>query len=110
MQTSLTLKRTDAAAGSTAHEHGASAAGRILMRVFETLDRAGVRYCVLHGYEDFPREVRSDVDCIVDRRVTGARLHSLLQETPILSEPGWCAGAAAISSWPAVIGTVRMLF
>jgi thymidylate kinase len=40
---------------------------RILLRVFGTLERAGVLYCVLHGYEDFLGDIKSDVDCIIGR-------------------------------------------
>lgn len=41
-------------------------AGRILLRVFDTLDGASIRYCVLHGFEAYPARIHSDVDCIVD--------------------------------------------
>ncbi|MER3425189.1 MAG: thymidylate kinase-like protein, partial [Nitrospiraceae bacterium] len=36
-----------------------------LERLFITLDRAEIPWCVLHGYESLPREIRSDVDCLV---------------------------------------------
>lgn len=49
-------------------------AGRILLRVFEVLDRAGIPYCVLHGYENYPAHIESDVDCIVDRSATPRNL------------------------------------
>jgi thymidylate kinase len=52
--------------------------GRILLGVFETLDRAGVRYCVLHGYETYPQQIKSDVDCVIDRNITPAELYALL--------------------------------
>ncbi len=42
-----------------------SGPGRILSRVFETLEQAGIHYCVLHGYEDFSGNIKSDVDCII---------------------------------------------
>jgi hypothetical protein len=82
MQTSLNLQPTDASA-FPADDNGASVAGRMLMAVFEVLDQAGVRYCVLHGYEDFPRQIGSDVDCIVERRVSGAHSMHCCRTTPI---------------------------
>ena len=48
------------------------------MGVFETLDRANVSYCVLHGYEAFPQRVKSDVDCVIDPRVTPGQIFALL--------------------------------
>lgn len=80
MQTSLTLKRTIQPA-FPAQDCGVSPAGRMLLHVFEALERSGIRYCVLHGYEDFPRHIRSDVDCIVDRGVSENELNALLQES-----------------------------
>ncbi len=53
-------------------------AGRILLSVFELLDRCGIRYCVLHGYEAFPQRVKSDVDCVIDPRVTPGQIFALL--------------------------------
>ena len=55
-----------------------SEAGRILLRVFEVLDRAGIPYCVLHGYENYPAHIKSDVDCIIDRNATPRNLVTLL--------------------------------
>jgi hypothetical protein len=42
-----------------------SESGRILLCIFEMLKRAGIPYCVLHGYEDFSADIKSDVDCII---------------------------------------------
>jgi thymidylate kinase len=39
--------------------------GQILSGVFATFERAGIAYCVLHGYETYPDTVPSDVDCII---------------------------------------------
>jgi len=55
-----------------------SGPARILLRVFESLDRAGIRYCVLHGYEGFPQRTGSDVDCIIDAKTSPARIYALL--------------------------------
>jgi thymidylate kinase len=54
--------------------------GRILTRVFDVLDRAGVEYCVLHGYEEYPRHIPSDVDCLVPPDVLPRGLVELLHE------------------------------
>lgn len=56
----------------------ASDAGRILLRVFEVFENAGIAYCVLHGYENYPAHIKSDVDCIIDRTVTPSNLVTLL--------------------------------
>ena len=52
--------------------------GRILSGVFETLDRAGISYCVLHGYENYPQRIKSDVDCVIDPEMTPAQIYALL--------------------------------
>jgi thymidylate kinase len=54
--------------------------GRILSKVFETLDRAGISYCVLHGYEHFSNDIKSDVDCLIDENVSARELVRLLHE------------------------------
>ena len=58
----------------------AGSSGQILLRVFETLDRAGVPYCVLHGYEDYPEKIPSDVDCMVSAEVRSEHLAALFHE------------------------------
>ena len=52
-----------------------SESGRILLRVFDMLERAGVPYCVLHGYGNFFANIESDIDCIVGG---DTRAHDLL--------------------------------
>src|SRR5436189_1879561 len=54
--------------------------GRILLGVFETLERAGLRYCVLHGYENYPQRIKSDVDCVVSDELSPPQLVALLRE------------------------------
>jgi thymidylate kinase len=39
--------------------------GEVLSGVFSLLDRVGLSYCVLHGYETYSAMVLSDVDCII---------------------------------------------
>lgn len=54
--------------------------GRILLGVFETLDRADISYCVLHGYENYPERIKSDVDCMISANVTPGELAALFQQ------------------------------
>ncbi len=53
-------------------------AALMLIRIFELLDKAGIPFCVLHGYRSFPHTVPSDVDCIMPASVLPGRLASLL--------------------------------
>lgn len=71
-----------------------SGSGRILSSVFETLDRADIPYCVLHGYEDYPRRIKSDVDCMIHSGVTPAQLLIMLHDnsTRIGAEVVRCDG------------------
>lgn len=55
--------------------------GRMLLGVFETLDRAEIPYCVLHGYEGYPRQIASDVDCMISARVRPRQLAGLFHES-----------------------------
>ncbi len=52
--------------------------GQILLGVFGVLEEAGIRYCVLHGYQEYPRSIPSDVDCVVDSRTGPRELAALL--------------------------------
>jgi thymidylate kinase len=71
-------------------------AGQIFMRVCETLDQAGIPYCILHGYESYPQHIGSDVDILVDAAVTPDQLVALLQDNrtgigaEIVSVRGYC--------------------
>jgi hypothetical protein len=38
------------------------------------LDRAGFRYCVLHGYESYPQQIKSDVDGVINAGMTPREL------------------------------------
>lgn len=57
-----------------------SGPGQILLGVFQVFDSAQVPYCVLHGYDNFPDRITSDVDLIVSREVRLRRLTDLLHE------------------------------
>ena len=65
------------------------ARGTILARVFNELDRAGVAWCVLHGYEAYPARVTSDVDLLLPAEWLAGRLARVLQEA-----------SAEIGAWP----------
>jgi thymidylate kinase len=39
--------------------------GRLLQSVVELLDVNGIPYCILHGYQEYPARVVSDVDCVM---------------------------------------------
>jgi thymidylate kinase len=54
--------------------------GRILLGVFETLDRAEIPYCVLHGYERYPQGITSDVDCMISASLHPDQLAALFHE------------------------------
>src|SRR4051794_38882747 len=63
---------------ATQYAGASGGAAGMLRGVFETLDNAGVRYCVSHGYETYPQHVQSDVDGIIDARVTPRQFYQLL--------------------------------
>ncbi len=52
----------------------AQADGPDLGGVFQALDDAGIAYCALHGYENYPQTSGSDIDLLIDRTVTRAQL------------------------------------
>jgi hypothetical protein len=45
-------------------------AGSIISGIFARLEREGVQYCVMHGYEDLTSTADSDIDCIIDHRTS----------------------------------------
>ena len=54
------------------------AAGAMLLRVVQLLDREGIAYSLLHGYNTYPQSVPSDVDCVMDRKMLNGGLVALL--------------------------------
>ena len=62
--------------------------GRILMGVFQTLDLAGIPYCVTHSYQTYPYRIGSDVDCIVSACASAQQLAAIFHE-----DPSGCIGA-----------------
>ena len=74
--------KTDIAATTSRTGPEAEPAGgpsATLRRLFKTLDDAGIRYCVLHGYDGLPDKVSSDVDCVVSADVLPHRLAAVLR-------------------------------
>ena len=58
----------------------AGGSGAVLLRVFQTLDRAGLPYCVLDSYEGYPASGPSgDVDCVMPVGVLPLRLATVLR-------------------------------
>jgi thymidylate kinase len=53
--------------------------GRALFAVFATLEEALIPYCVLHGYDGYPGQMGSDVDCAVSG-ITPQQLTDLLKK------------------------------
>jgi thymidylate kinase len=73
-----TIYRQESSARAEGNDH--SSLGRILFGVFEMLDRAGIPYCVLHGYESYPERITSDVDCLISAIVRPDQLAVLFHE------------------------------
>src|ERR1700749_3361709 len=51
----------------------------LLARVFALLDRDGLPYCVLHGYDAYPDRVEGDVDLLVPSEAMPRRMAELLR-------------------------------
>jgi thymidylate kinase len=52
--------------------------GRILLRVLAALEREQIPWCLLHGYEQFPEVVKSDVDMLIPASFVPKRLAEVL--------------------------------
>src|SRR4051812_6748311 len=52
--------------------------GRILLGVLKALEEAGIAYCLLHGYESYPQRIKSDVDCLISRKMRVREIVALL--------------------------------
>ena len=77
MSTTATESATTSASKAPAVQPDAQ--GALLARVLDVLDREGLAYCLLHGYEDYPLRVRSDVDCVMPREMLPRGLADLLR-------------------------------
>src|SRR5205823_8317044 len=71
---------SEAVAARSADRLPSAGPSRILLGVFETLDRAGIPYCVLHGYEGYPERIKSDVDGMIAAHVRPDQLAALLHQ------------------------------
>src|SRR5215211_6431873 len=50
--------------------------GELFRDAVVALERAGHKLCVLHGYEDYPEHIRSDVDAISEDAIEIPRILS----------------------------------
>ena len=55
------------------------ARGRLLQSLAALLDANSIPYCILHGYEEYPARVASDVDCVLPAGFLPRPLAMLLQ-------------------------------
>jgi len=55
--------------------------GAMLLRVFAALEHHGVPYCVLHGYQEYPARVPSDVDLLIPAEISAQRLANVLHDS-----------------------------
>jgi thymidylate kinase len=54
--------------------------GEVLAAVFALLDRSGIAYCIVHGYDGLPQERGADVDFIIEGHVDARRLLALIAD------------------------------
>ena len=50
----------------------------LLKAIFKALDNANIRYCVLHGYDAFDRPNCSDVDAVIDPKITSDEFSAIV--------------------------------
>ena len=77
VKTDTSFEQDNSRAGRSGEVSRKDGAEGILFEVFDVLNRAGIVYCVSHGYEDFQTGITSDVDCIIEAGVTSNRLLAL---------------------------------
>jgi thymidylate kinase len=94
------LHRAKSTPALSAEVDGTGGPGAILLGVFEILERAGIRFCVTHGYESYPQRIKSDVDCIISAEVRSGQLVALLHENQshIGAEVVRCRGTNVVLS------------
>jgi thymidylate kinase len=56
-----------------------SARGRLLQAIVALFDAESIPYCILHGYQEYPARVVSDVDCIIPAEFLPRQLARLLR-------------------------------
>src|SRR5579862_2212944 len=54
--------------------------GQMLLRILAILDQAEIPYCLLHGYEQYPQTIRSDVDLLIPAEYLPERLARILND------------------------------
>ena len=75
----MTVAQTQPASDVAPASAPAEARARLLSRVLEALDRAGVESCILHGYEYLTERVEGDVDMLIGRQTSDRRLAEILR-------------------------------
>lgn len=83
----MTLAQTLTSFPGRSEKPESNADGSPLFALFAAMDKAGIGYCVLHGYESFPVVKPGDIDCIIDRAVSRQQLRRFLQAT--CNTHGW---------------------
>jgi thymidylate kinase len=48
------------------HDNAEQAVGMLVENLFASLNNTGLRYCILHNYEDLPTRIGNDLDIMVD--------------------------------------------
>ncbi|MGH2533355.1 MAG: dTMP kinase [Thermomicrobiales bacterium] len=64
----------------------------MLAPLIEAWNAAGIRYCILHGYEGYPERVPSDVDCLMPAAMLPRRLATTFQ-------PNGSSAKSAVVQW-----------
>src|SRR5512141_369332 len=77
----MTLMETTPPQSQGATRTPAEVRGQLLARVLELMDREGLPYCVLHGYETYPQTVEGDVDLLAPADAVPQRLAGLLRSS-----------------------------
>ena len=90
----------------------AAARSATLVAAFDALDRAGVPYCVTHGYVGLPQVVSSDVDAVLTPAdIVGPAPRALMAAEPAVQLVQWFDDRAcwAVVAGPAVDGVPALV-
>ena len=77
--TTTTTEAMIPAASSAPANAASDAKGALLARLLGVLDREGLAYCLLHGYDEYPNRVSGDVDMLMPREMLPRGLAELLR-------------------------------
>ena len=58
----------------------ASSQVQMLLRVLALLDHSNIPHCLLHGYEQYPKTIRSDVDLLIPAELLSDKLARILHD------------------------------